>query len=241
MRTYNTHTEGAGDETQSTDSKEERTTNNPDDSENSSHLARRGVVLGLLGATGLGMVGSQPAAAQSSRPWNQDVNADGHELMNLGALHMAADSAPITSFETADLSIENGTLRTNVAEGWGASGEKILLTSLSLGVTGGSSPNEYFKANNPVIIPFESLSFTNIAQKYVSFTGEGDSGTTVGFNQPDENQPLPESEYQIPEDGSFHTHKVPYDPGEVTPVTVYWTGGDFRKNLTKFHVWGEIE
>jgi len=88
---------------------------------------RRELLAVLAGVGGLGLVGSQAASAQPrrgppARKWNQDIDAQGNELLDLGALTMRANGTAITDFEGTGLTIDaNGVLtvadpRTNVSD-----------------------------------------------------------------------------------------------------------------------------
>lgn len=247
------------DETESTASEAETATENDTQTTPRSHLARRSV-LSLLGATGLGMVGSQSVAANprpgdaNPRPWKRDVNAKGHELRNLGALQLAQDSRSVTNFEGGNLSIdEAGSLHapTPSARGWGASGEKVPLYSRQLFNFNHSlgRETEFTNIGTPVIIPFDSYSYTNITQIYASIVGwvgwpETEGTATIGISEvsPDQS-PLPESSHELNEEGLFHTPKFEYDPGELTYLyAVIQTSPDptiFRDGT--LFIWGEIE
>jgi len=64
-------------------------------------------MLGLAGLGGLGLLSGTGAAkkGKSGRPWNRDVNADGHALSNLGSLSMGADDAAIEGFTGGNLAV----------------------------------------------------------------------------------------------------------------------------------------
>ncbi|MFC7212667.1 hypothetical protein ACFQO4_01050 [Saliphagus sp. GCM10025334] len=75
----------------------------------------RRAAMALAGVTGAGLLGGavgQVGATNNPRPrrWEQDVDAQGHTLSDLGALEMAG-SEPITDFAGENLSIESGVLR----------------------------------------------------------------------------------------------------------------------------------
>ncbi|MFC7230908.1 hypothetical protein ACFQMM_04830 [Saliphagus sp. GCM10025308] len=75
----------------------------------------RRAAMALAGVTGAGLLGGavgQVGATSNPRPrrWEQDVDAQGHTLSDLGALEMAG-SDPITDFAGEDLTIEDGVLR----------------------------------------------------------------------------------------------------------------------------------
>lgn len=81
-------------------------------------FSRRGALATLFGLTAL----SGPAAASHrGQHWRTDVDAEGNELLNLGALRMADEGAAISDFDGDNLQIEGGVLtatdtRTNVSD-----------------------------------------------------------------------------------------------------------------------------
>lgn len=82
-----------------------------------STLTRR-AALALTGITGAGVLAGGAARAggsrngtTNSRPWNQDVDAQGHSLLNLGELEMAEGGAPICDFEGENLHVGGNGLR----------------------------------------------------------------------------------------------------------------------------------
>ena len=92
---------------------DERTTDDTEEGGGSSGQLRRTVLGTLLGLGGLGVVGTTPrasAAPPKARPWNQDVDAQGNDLFNLGSLAMAANETEIYDFEGENLSIDDGIL-----------------------------------------------------------------------------------------------------------------------------------
>ena len=100
-----------------------------DATDDSSYSLPRRSALALLG-TGIGGLAMGSASAQKDsndggrgdRPWYDwgvDVDAGGNALSNLGHLSMAGSDAPISAFDGANLSVDDGTL--NAAPGTPAS------------------------------------------------------------------------------------------------------------------------
>ena len=92
-------------------------------------LSRRGTLASIVGLGGWTLLGSDVTRAKSGnsrqgprpRGWNQDVDAQGHELFNLDSLAMRSNSSKISDFEGSNLSIDAGVLnatdtRTNVSD-----------------------------------------------------------------------------------------------------------------------------
>ncbi|MFB6299259.1 MAG: tail fiber domain-containing protein [Halobacteriales archaeon] len=79
-------------------------------------VSRRETMAGMLGLGGLGVLGSDRKTTptgnlnakpkKDGRPWNRDVDAQGHALLDLGQLVMEANSSEITDFEGDNLSID---------------------------------------------------------------------------------------------------------------------------------------
>lgn len=92
-------------------------------------FSRRTTVASLLGLSGFSVSNGQTVQAtnSNSRPWNQDVDAQGHKLSNLGSLSTANNPDEITDFAGENLSIsDSGVLNaTAINGGIGERGEKI--------------------------------------------------------------------------------------------------------------------
>ena len=144
--------------------------------------SRRTVLTALLGIGGLSLIGRSSRASASlprkARPWNQDVNAKGNDLFNLGSLAMAANESEITDFEGDGLSID--------ADG-------ILNASLDLSVIGPDRINDFIGR----YLQFDSADrtlqftgtaewgnpgeFTNLATKEAATVGGGIKNTADGY------------------------------------------------------------
>ncbi|MFC7212682.1 hypothetical protein ACFQO4_01130 [Saliphagus sp. GCM10025334] len=76
--------------------------------------------MSALGVAGLGLVSGQVGAQERSRqPWTRwegDVHADGHDLLALGGLEMAATAERISDFAGQNLSVDEGVLNADVPE-----------------------------------------------------------------------------------------------------------------------------
>lgn len=105
-------------------------------------VSRRNTLLTILGLGGLGTLsgparaghgGSHSGGSQSgdTRPWRKDVDAQGHDLFNLGSLAMANNATAITDFEGNQLIIDDNGL-VNVDDGPGSGLDADTLDGLEL-------------------------------------------------------------------------------------------------------------
>lgn len=84
-----------------------------DSNDTPASVSRRHTLASLLGIGGLSLVGSRVArgappagAGPPPRSWNQDVDAQGNRLLDLGALAMSDDTSEIARFEGENLTVD---------------------------------------------------------------------------------------------------------------------------------------
>jgi len=83
--------------------------------------------LGALLSAGTGTAGAASPSKQESqaRPWNQDVDAQGYNLKNLGALSTSASDATITDFAGENLEVDSDGVLNALSTNEGFSYERI--------------------------------------------------------------------------------------------------------------------
>lgn len=92
-----------------------RSTTESDDEHQTDHgntgrtlpVSRRAALGGLLG---LGVLSGSATAQPPAQPWNRDRDANGHRLLDLGALAMQDNPTEIRDFEGDNLEIDDGVL-----------------------------------------------------------------------------------------------------------------------------------
>ncbi|MEF8814783.1 MAG: hypothetical protein V5A55_13335 [Halovenus sp.] len=150
------------------------------DSTPASGFSRRSLLaLGALGFGGL-TAGSGVVAGDSSepRPWKQDVDAQGYDLMDLGSVSMSANSTAITDFEGNNLEIDSGTLTTEIDD---FAGDNL---SVDSGVLNADPPWEDTDSDGLLETPdYDGIDITdaeiqNLSETYYTSTF-GDDGQAI--------------------------------------------------------------
>lgn len=229
-------------------------------------LSRRTTLTSLLGVGGFGLLGANSAqGAENSpqpRPWNQDVDAQGHQLSDLGALSLQANTTAISHFEGQALSIDNNGVLNVTASGIWQSGDLIPLLSYNLLIrrsqvyTTRTTYGPWGFTRDPLdhVVPFGSLSFDNIPQLYVSMSGlsRGDPGgkTFLRLYDVTNNSPVSDSEVQITNTGKEVEDLIPFDgpkaaynankPVFFQPHLKSGSGNLVGITGLSLHIWGEI-
>jgi hypothetical protein len=175
--TDDTHTNDGGIDEQTTDDTEEN--------RGMGSRSRRTVLGTLLGLGALSVVGTTQRASASppkARPWNQNVNAQGNDLFNLGSLAMAANETEITDFEGEHLSIDddgvlNATLDADATDAdtldgvdWDDVGGRYLQWNVDEQVLEFTGPAEWGSTDD----------FTNTASGEFTSVGGGQNNTASG-------------------------------------------------------------
>lgn len=118
-----------------TDQRTEQANRSPD-----GPLSRRHVLVGMGIGVGLLQRRTRIPPEPRERPWNQDVDADGHELHTLGGLNMEQmpEDEIVTSFDGSNLEIDGTSLSVRRQ----LDIETVTLDEIGGSLTGGESVNE---------------------------------------------------------------------------------------------------